>query len=67
MSMSWNLSQISCEIISRGANPYASVSNLGCKKEVSRRYTTFTLSQNAACSNECFLLQVNYALEGSTF
>ena len=47
--------------------PYASQSNLKCKKWVGRQHTTFTLCQNAACSSEYFLLQVDYALEGSTF
>ena len=47
--------------------PYASVNNLECKKRVGRQHTTFTLSQNATCSSEYFLLQVDYALEGSTF
>ena len=47
--------------------PYASVSNLECKKRVGRQNTTSTSCQNAACFNEYFLLQVNYALEGSTF
>ena len=48
-------------------NPYASVSNLECKKRVGRQHTTFTSCQNAACSNEYFLLRIDYALEGSTF
>ena len=65
--MSRNLSQISREIISRGAYPLSSQSNLECKKRVGRQHTTFTLSQNATCSSEYFLLQVDYALEGSTF
>ena len=54
-------------IISRGANAYASVSNLDCKKRVGRQHTTFTSCQNAACFNEYFLLRIDYALEGSTF
>ena len=65
MSMSWNLSQISREIIS--LIPYSSVSNLEYKKRVGRQHTTFTSCQNAACSIEYFLLRVDYALEGSTF
>ena len=69
MSVSWNLSQISREIISRGANtgPYPSLSNLECEKRVGRQNTTFTSWQNAACSFEYFLLPVDYVLEGSTF
>ena len=67
MSMSRNLSQISREIISRGAYPLSIQSNLECKKRVGRQHTTFTLSQNATCSSEYFLLQADYALEGSTF
>ena len=73
MSMSWNLSQISREIISRCAYQsglslnYVSQSNLECKNCVLRQHKTFTLCQNAACSSEYFLLQVDYALEGSTF
>ena len=47
--------------------PYASQSNLECKKRVGRQHTTFTFCQNAACSSEYFPLQVDYALEGSTF
>ena len=47
--------------------PYARQSNLECKKQVGRQHTTFTLCQNATCSSEYFLLQVDYALEGSTF
>ena len=47
--------------------PYGSVRNLECKKRVGRQNTTFTSCQNAACSNEYFLLRVNYAVEGSTF
>ena len=62
----WNLFHYFA-IISRGANPYASVSNLECKKRVGRQHTTFTLCQNAACSNEYFLLRIDYAMEGSTF
>ena len=65
--MSRNLSQISREIISRGAYPLSIQSNLECKKRVGRQHTTFTLSQNATCSSEYFLLQADYALEGSTF
>ena len=65
--MSRNLSQISREIISRGAYPLSSQSNLECKKRVGRQHTTFTLCQNAACSSEYFPLQVDYALEGSAF
>ena len=34
---------------------------------VMTKVMTFTLCRNAACSNEYFLLQVDYALEGSTF
>ena len=45
--------------------PYASMSNLECKKGVGRQHTTFTSSQNAACSNEYFLFRVDYALEES--
>ena len=47
--------------------PYACVSNLECKKGVSRQHTTFTLCQNDACSNGFFLFLVDYALEWSTF
>ena len=47
--------------------PYASVSNLECKKRVGRQHTTFTSCQNTVCSNEYFLFRVDYALEGSTF
>ena len=47
MSMSRNLSQISREIISRGAYPLSSQSKLDCKKRVGRQQTTFTLCQNA--------------------
>ena len=65
--MSRNLSQISREIISRGAYPLSSQSNLECKKRVGRQHTTFTLCQNATCSGEYFLLQADYALEESTF
>ena len=42
------------------------MSNLECKKQVGRQHTTFTSCQNAACSNEYFLLWVDCALEGST-
>ena len=45
--MSRNLSQISREIISRGAYPLSSQSKLDCKKRVGRQHTTFTLCQNA--------------------
>ena len=63
MSMSWNLSQISREIISCCVwlIPYVSQSNLECKNCVLRQHKTFTLCQNAACSSEYFLLQVDYA------
>ena len=54
MPMNWNLSQISREIISRGACPLYESEQSG-------------VCQNAACSSEYFLLQVDYALEGSTF
>ena len=47
--------------------PYVSVSNLECKKRVGRQHMTFTSCQNAACSSERFFLQLDYALEGSTF
>ena len=47
--------------------PYASQSNLECKNCVLRQHKTFTLCQNAACSSKNFLLQLDYALEGSTF
>ena len=46
--------------------PYASVSNLECKKRVGRQHTTFISSQNGACFSEYFLLQVDYAPEGFT-
>ena len=45
MSVSRNLSQISREIISRGAYPLSSQSKLDCKKRVGRQLTTFTLCQ----------------------
>ena len=61
--MSWSLSQIS----QSGANPLLEWGQLECKKGVSSQHTTFTSSQNAACSNEFFLLRVDYALERSTF
>ena len=67
MSMSWNLSQISRESLRAVLIPYASQNNLECKKRVGRQHTSFTLCQNAACSSEYFLLQVEYALEWSTF
>ena len=67
MSRSWNLSQFVARLFRAALIPYASVTNLEGKKQVGRQNTTFTSSQNAACSNEYFLLQVNYALEGSTF
>ena len=62
-----NLSQISRKIISHGANPLHNREQLECKKRVGRQHTTFTLFQNAACSNEYFLLQLDYALEGLHF
>ena len=37
-----------------------------CKKGVGRQHTTFTSCQNASCSNEFFLWQVDYTLEEST-
>ena len=46
--------------------PYASVSSLECKKGVGR-HTRLTSCKNNACSNEFFLLWLDYALEGSTF
>ena len=62
-AMSWNLSQISRVIISRGAYqswliPYASQSNLECKKRVSRQHTTFTVWK------KCCLLQWIFSLTG---
>ena len=62
-----NLSRISRKIISHGANPLHNREQLECKKQVGRQHTTFTLCQNAACSNEYFLLQLDYALEGLHF
>ena len=62
-----NLSRISRKIISHGANPLHNREQLECKKRVGRQHTTFTLCQNAACSNEYFLLQLDYALEGLHF
>ena len=47
--------------------PAASVSYLPRKKSVGRQHMTFSSCRNAACSNEYFLLQVDYALDGSTF
>ena len=38
-----------------------------CKKGVGRQHRTFTSSQNAACSNECFLWRVDYALKEKGF
>ena len=56
MWMSWNLSQISREIISRYfiIIPHASVCNLECKKLVGRQHKTFSSCQNAACSTNIF-------------
>ena len=51
MSMSWNLSQISREIMWRNANPLCERER---KQRVGRQHTTFTSCQNAACSNEYF-------------
>ena len=38
-----------------------------CMQCVKRGSVRNTLCQNAVCSNECFLSQVDYALEGFTF
>ena len=38
-----------------------------CKKGVCRQHTTFTSCQNTACSNECFLWRVDYALKQKGF
>ena len=65
--MSWNLYQISRKSISRGPNPLCERKQFGVKKGGRRQHTTFTSCQNAACSDEFFLLRVDYALEGSTF
>ena len=56
MWMSWNLAQISREIISRYfiIIPHASVCNLECKKLVGRQHKTFSSYQNAACSTNIF-------------
>ena len=61
--MSWNLLG---RLFRAALIPYASVSNLVCKRG-SVDNTRLLPSQNVACSSEYFLLRVDYALEGSTF
>ena len=65
--MSWSLLKFLERAFRTALIPYASVSNLECIKGIGRQHTTFTPCQNAASSNEFFLLRVDYALEGSTF
>ena len=72
----WNVNELesfSRDYFSRRALiPYASQSDLRCKKRVVRKHMTFTLCQSASCSSEYFLLQLfalwaNYVIFAACF